>query len=257
MSNVVTPAILHALLKGAVLSVELSVLTYVLALLFGLIAALMRRSGNVVAKGLARFYIELFRGTPALVQIFFAYFATPQIFAWLNRLLFEPLSGGRVMLPPHLSPFAAAVLALSLGYGAYLAEVIRAGIESIHKGQVEAAASLGLTGGDIMRFVVIPPAIRLMIPPFGNYALALLKDSSLASTISVVELTLSTERAISYNYQPAMMWAAAAVIYLALSMVGSFLFSYLEVVADPIRRRRGRPMTRLQTASAGEEEGDA
>ncbi len=254
MSNVVTPAILHALLKGAVLSVELSVLTYGLALLFGLIAALMRRSRNVATRGLARFYIELFRGTPALVQIFFAYFATPQIFTLLNRLVFSPLSGGRVLLPPHLSPFAAAVLALSLGYGAYLAEVIRAGIESIHKGQVEAAASLGLGGADIMRFVVIPPAVRLMIPPFGNYALALLKDSSLASTISVVELTLSTERAISYNYQPAMMWAAAAVIYLALSMVGSFLFSYLEVVADPIRRR-GRRGPRLAAAGGpGDEE---
>lgn len=250
MSQILTPAIVHALLRGAVLSVELSVLTYVLALVFGLIAALMRRSGNVAVRGVARFYVELFRGTPALVQIFFAYFATPQLFAWLNKAVFGPLSGGSVMLPPHLSPFAAAVAALSLGYGAYLSEVIRAGIESIHRGQVEAASSLGLTGGDIMRFVVIPPAIRMMIPPFGNYALALLKDSSLASTISVVELTLATERGIAYNYQPAMMWAAAAVIYLVLSMVGSFLFIYLERVADPLRRRRGRPLARLATAEA-------
>ena len=253
MSQILTPAIVHALLRGAVLSVELSVLTYVLALLFGLIAALMRRSRVVVVRGLARFYIELFRGTPALVQIFFAYFATPQIFTWLNRFVFGPLSGGSVMLPPHLSPFAAAVTALSLGYGAYLAEVIRAGIESIHKGQVEAAASLGLGSNDIMRFVVIPPAVRIMIPPFGNYALALLKDSSLASTISVVELTLATERGIAYNYQPAMMWAAAAVIYLVLSMVASFLFVYFERVADPIHRRRGRRLTRL--ASVDDEGG--
>lgn len=248
MSQILTPTIINALLRGAVLSVELSVLTYVFALTFGLIAALMRRSRVGVVRGLARFYIELFRGTPALVQIFFAYFATPQIFAWLNKVVFGPLSGGSVMLPPHLSPFGAALMALSLGYGAYLAEVIRAGIESIHKGQVEAAASLGLGGNDIMRFVVIPPAIRIMIPPFGNYALALLKDSSLASTISVVELTLSTERAIAYNYQPAMMWAAAAVIYLALSMVASFLFVYFERIADPIHRRRGRPLTQLAPA---------
>ena len=250
MGDLFTAAILRSMGRGAILSVELTLLTYTLAVLFGLIAALMRRSDSRVANVLARFYIELFRGTPALVQIFFAYFATPQIFAWFNRVLFGPLTGGSIMLPPHLSPFAAAVAALSLGYGAYLAEVIRAGIESIHKGQVEAAASLGLSGNDIMRFVVIPPAIRVMIPPFGNYFLALLKDSSLASTISVVELTLSTQRAISYNYQPAMMWAAAALIYLALSIVGSFLFTYLEKAADPLRRAR-RPTTPLTAIDEG------
>lgn len=253
MGDILTGAIVRAMLRGAVLSVELTLLTYALAMTLGLVAALMRRSTSRVANVLARFYIELFRGTPALVQIFFAYFATPQIFGWLNRYVFGPVSGGSVMLPPHLSPFGAAVLALSLGYGAYLAEVIRAGIASIHKGQVEAAASLGLSGNDIMRYVVIPPAIRVMIPPFGNYFLALLKDSSLASTISVVELTLSTQRAISYNFQPALMWAAAAVIYLALSIVGSFLFSYFEGAADPLRRRR-RSTGRL--ASADSEGGD-
>ncbi len=237
MGDVLTPVILRSMARGALLTIELTLITYGLALVIGLVTALLRLSGARVLRLLARVYTDLFRGTPALVQIFFAYFASPQIFAWLNAYLLGPLSGERVMLPQHLSPFGAAVLALSLGYGAYLSEVVRAGIQSIPKGQTEAARSLGLSSSDTMRFVIIPPAISIMIPPFGNYFLALLKDSSLASTISVVELTLSTQRAISYNYQPALMWATAAVMYLVLSIIGSFVFSSLEAASSPHRER--------------------
>ncbi len=244
MGHVLTPAILRSMGRGALLTVELTLLTYGLALVIGLVTALLRLSSSRVLSILARVYTDLFRGTPALVQIFFAYFASPQLFAWLNRYVLGPLSGGHVLLPQHLSPFGAAVLALSLGYGAYLSEVIRAGITSIPRGQTEAARSLGLSAFDTMRFVIIPPAIGIMIPPLGNYFLALLKDSSLASTISVVELTLATQRAISFNYQPALMWATAAVIYLVMSIVGSFVFSSLEGVASPHREKRASKAAR-------------
>lgn len=242
MSDVLTANVWHSLASGTLLSVELTLLSYALAIVLGLVIAIARLADSRTLQILAQAYIDFFRGVPVLVQVLFAYFATPQLFAWINHgvlVHFQHVLGGWFpLLPDRLTPFWAAVLALSLGYAAYIAEVFRAGIQAIPSGQTEAALSLGMSQPQILRHVVLPQAIKIMIPPLANSNISLLKDSSLASVISVTELVLRTERIIEYNYQPLIMWSVAAVIYLILSIIASFTFKYLEHIADPTRRAK-------------------
>lgn len=242
MSDVLTANVWHSLASGTLLSVELTLLSYALAIVLGLVIAIARLADSRTLQILSQAYIDFFRGVPVLVQVLFAYFATPQLFAWINHgvlVHFQHVLGGWFpLLPDRLTPFWAAVLALSLGYAAYIAEVFRAGIQAIPSGQTEAALSLGMSQPQILRHVVLPQAIKIMIPPLANSNISLLKDSSLASVISVTELVLRTERIIEYNYQPLIMWSVAAVIYLILSIIASFTFKYLEHIADPTRRAK-------------------
>ena len=243
MNEVLTANVWRSLGAGTLLSVELTLLSYALAIALGLVIAIARLSRRRWLQILSQAYIDFFRGVPVLVQVLFAYFATPQLFAWVNNGVLVHVQDAVGMwwplLPARLTPFWAAVLALSLGYAAYIAEVFRAGIQAIPSGQTEAALSLGMTERQILRHVVLPQAIKIMIPPLANSNISLLKDSSLASVISVTELVLRTERIIEYNYEPLLMWSVAAVIYLVLSIVASFTFKYLERLADPARLTSG------------------
>lgn len=240
MNQVLTANVWHSLGAGTLLSVELTLLSYAFAIALGLIIAIAKLSKRRSLQIVSQAYIDFFRGVPVLVQVLFAYFAIPQLFSWVNLEIMTPVQGilGHwvPMLPPRLTPFWAAVLALSLGYAAYIAEVFRAGIQAIPRGQTEAALSLGLSERQILRHIVLPQAIKIMIPPLANSNISLLKDSSLASVISVTELVLRTERIIEYNYQPLAMWTVAAIIYLILSIVASISFKYLERLADPTRK---------------------
>ena len=163
--------ILPFLLKGAVTTIQLTVVSMALALVAGLALALMRLSRSRPLRFLSGAYIEIIRGTPLLVQLFIIYYGLPQY-------------GIR------LEAFVAGVIGLSMNYSAYLAEVYRAGILAIDKGQWEAGGSVGLSRAALLQYIVIPQAARIVIPPIGNYFISMLKDSALVSTISIVELML-------------------------------------------------------------------
>ncbi len=197
------------LLKGALLTLEISVFSLLFGLVVGLVAALCVLSKNVLLQWPARFYVWLIRSTPLLVQLFIIYFGLPQF--GLN-----------------LSPFWSGVLALSLNTGAYNAETIRAGILSVPAGQVEAARSLGMGPGLTMRRIVLPQALRLIIPPLGNNFVILIKDTSLVSTITLVELTLTAQRLIGSTYKPFEMYLMAALLYAVLTSLATLLLQQLE-----------------------------
>jgi polar amino acid transport system permease protein len=169
---------------------------------------MFRLSSRALVRLPATFYIWVTRGTPLLVQILFAYNALP--------LLLQPLWPEAQQA---LTPYWAAFIALSFNVGAYNAEVVRAGIQAIPKGQWEAAWSLGLSPADVMRFIILPQALRIVVPPLVNNVVALLKDSSLASVITLTELALSGQRIISATFRPVEVYLAVAAIYLLLTTV--------------------------------------
>ncbi len=176
----------QAMAQGAEVTLKLTLLSGGAGLIIGVLAGMFRLSARPWVRLPAAFYIWVIRGTPLLVQILFAYTALP--------LLLTPLWPNAQQA---LTPYWAAFLALAFNVGAYNAEVVRAGIQAIPKGQWEAAWSLGLSPGDTMRFIVLPQALRIVVPPLVNNVVALLKDSSLASVITLTELALSGQRIIS------------------------------------------------------------
>ena len=197
------------LAKGALLTLEISILSLVLGLIFGLTAALGKLSRNIIVRYIAVFYIWLIRSTPLLVQLFIIYFGLPQ-------------------LGIDLGPYISGVLGLGLNVGAYNAETIRGGIQSIPKGQHEAARSLGMSSALAMRRIILPQALRIIIPPLGNNFVILIKDTSLVSTITLVELTLTAQRFIGSTYKPFEMYVMAAFLYAVLTTTASLLLGKLE-----------------------------
>lgn len=197
------------LLKGALLTLQISVISLALGLVLGLIAALSILSKNWFLHFPGRFYVWIIRSTPLLVQLFLIYFGLPQFGI-------------------DLSPFWSGVLGLALNTGAYNAETIRGGIISVPHGQVEAARSLGMSARLTMRRIVLPQAMKLIIPPLGNNFVILIKDTSLVSTITLVELTLTAQRLIGSTYKPFEMYLMAAVLYAVLTTSASVLLTQFE-----------------------------
>ncbi|NIQ95972.1 MAG: amino acid ABC transporter permease [Desulfuromonadales bacterium] len=191
------------------LTLEISIFSLLFGLIVGLLAALCVLSKNLLLQWPARFYVWLIRSTPLLVQLFIIYFGLPQF--GLN-----------------LSPFWSGVLALALNTGAYNAETIRAGILSVPHGQVEAARSLGMGPALTMRRIILPQAMRLIIPPLGNNFVILIKDTSLVSTITLVELTLTAQRLIGSTYKPFEMYLMAALLYAVLTTAATLVLRQLE-----------------------------
>jgi polar amino acid transport system permease protein len=218
------------LLRGALVSVELTVVVMLLSLVFGLVVALARLSRLRFLRVVATVYLEVVRGTPAMLQLFYVYFVLPAF-------------GIRI------APFAAGVVALTINYSAYLSEVYRAGIQAVAKGQVEAALSLGMSRAKMMRLVILPQAIRIVVPPLGNYFIGLFKDTALASTITVKELIFSGQIIAATNFQYFTIFTIAGMIYLALSYPGSLGVQYLERRMRIGYRRRRAPV--LQGAPQG------
>lgn len=201
---------LPALLEGSLLTIELTILAVFFGLILGLFLALGRLSKNKILDRLCWFYIWLFRGTPLLMQIFFIYYALP--------LICEPLT---------LPQFPAAIIALSLNSAAYLAEIIRAAIQSIDKGQMEASKALGMSYGQAMKRIIIPQSYRRLIPPVGNEFIMLLKDSALVSAIAMTEL-LRTTTQISNKTGNAIIYIPAAILYLIMTTIFTYVFEKLE-----------------------------
>ena len=198
------------LLEGALVTIKITALSVSFGLLIGLVASIARMSKFWIIKMLASLYVDFIRGTPLLVQIFIIYFALPMI------------TGVRV------DPLFAAITACSINSGAYVAEIFRAGIESIDKGQMEAGRSLGMTWGQTMYYIIIPQAFKRVIPPLGNEFIAMLKDSSLVSVIGFEELTRRGQLIIARTYGSLEIWLSVAVIYLAMTFVISRFVAYLE-----------------------------
>jgi polar amino acid transport system permease protein len=200
---------LPQLLQGALVSVELTLSVMALSLVFGLLVALARLTRLRWLRIVTTFYVEVVRGTPVILQLFYIYFVLPAV---------------GIRLPP----FGAGVVGLTINYSAYLSEVYRAGIQAIARGQTEAAMALGLSRWLTMRRIILPQALRVVVPPLGNYFIGLFKDTALASTITVKELVFSGQIIAATNFQYFTIYTIAGAIYLALSYPASLSVQYLE-----------------------------
>ncbi len=215
---------LRFLWDGVLLTLHLSVAAFALALVVGLVAGLARLSAHPVLYTAAILYVEVVRGVPLLVLlIYIAFVAAPvasDILAGLAQALGLP-GLARWLAAVIRSDVNRAVLGLGIGYGAYLAEVYRAGIQAVPRGQVEAARSLGMTSGQAMRLVVLPQAVRIVLPPLGNDFIALLKDSALASAIAVPELTQAGRLLSARTFRAFETYNMVALLYLLMTLAGS------------------------------------
>jgi len=196
------------LLDGLKVTLQITGASFALAFTLGLVTALCRLSGSILARTLSRVYLEVVRNTPLLVQLFFIYFVLSPIFG--------------------MSRFFSAVLALSLFEGAYASEIFRAGIVSIHKGQWEAAYSLGLGAWDSYRWIVLPQALRRVLPPLTSQAVSLVKDSALVSTIAVYDLTMRGQEIIAETYLAFELWFTIAAVYLTITVALSSAAAAME-----------------------------
>ena len=203
------PYFMSLLLKGAVMTVTVAAGALAFALVLGLLIALIRLSRWRLLGGLAYVYTEFLRGTPALVQLFVIYFGLPDIGI-------EP------------TPVEAAIIGLGINGSAYLSEVYRAGIQAIHRGQIEAALSLGMTPLGSMRYIVLPQAIRIMLPPITNFSIMLLKDTALVSVVAVPEIMFYARNLVTETFQSMHVYLLAAAIYLAMTIPMSRLVAHLE-----------------------------
>jgi polar amino acid transport system permease protein len=203
-----------------VMTVELTIVAGLVGVVLGLLAALGKGSRVLPLRWIAGFYIWAIRGTPLLVQIFFVYFALPVLAKTISDewlLGVSPTASEWLISLSRMSEFTAAVLALSLNVGAYNAEAFRAGLEAVHKGQFEAARSLGLSKWYTLLDVSFPQAFKVALPPLVNNIVALLKDSSLAYSIGVVELTNVGARVQSSTFQPVPILITTAILYLVMT----------------------------------------
>jgi polar amino acid transport system permease protein len=197
------------ILEGTTTTIIICVTSIVLATVLATIGAVSRLSGNVVAYSVASLYVSLVRGTPLLVQIYFVYFALPQV---------------GIVLPALTS----GILALGFNYGAYMTEIFRAGIQAVPPGQREAAQALGMPELLIMRRIVLPQAVRIVIPAIGNEFIAMIKDSALVSIISVTELLWRARRVGTRGFETLQALILAAAVYWILTIIFSFFQERLE-----------------------------
>ncbi len=198
------------LMKGLVLTLQLTIVAVTVGTIIGLLFSLLRISRFKPLSWLAKGYVDFLRGTPLLVQIFLIHMGVPQLLG----IKFDPIISG--------------IIALSLNSGAYIAEIFRGGIQSIDKGQMEAARSLGMTYGQAMRYIILPQAFKRSIPPLGNEFIAMLKDSSLVSVIALQELMMVGRIIAGRTFKPFETWIGVAILYLIMTMTISQIVSYLE-----------------------------
>ncbi|ACR69765.1 glutamine ABC transporter permease GlnP [Edwardsiella ictaluri] len=198
------------LLEGAKLTLWISVLGLLGGLIIGLAAGFARAFGGWLSNHIALVFIELIRGTPIVVQVMFIYFALP------------------MMMPLRIDPFSAAIITIMINSGAYIAEITRGAVLSIHSGFREAGLALGLSRRDTLRHVIMPLALRRMLPPLGNQWIVSIKDTSLFIVIGVAELTRQGQEIIAGNFRAMEIWSAVAVIYLIMTLALSFVLRRLE-----------------------------
>ena len=203
---------------GLLFTIPLTLLSFALGLSLGLLTAFARMSRNPVILSIARFYVWIFRGTPLLVQLFLIFYGLPNLGIIIDA-------------------FPAAVIGFSLNVGAYSSETIRAAIGSVPKGQWDAAQALAMSWPQLMARVIIPQAARFATPPLANSFISLVKDTSLAATLTVTEMFQAAQRITAVTYEPLLLYAEAGILYLAFSSVLSAGQRRLEL-------RLGRPLAR-------------
>lgn len=196
------------LLQGLLVTLRITGISLVLAFAVGLVTVIMRLSSSFLARAVARAYLELIRNTPLLIQLFFLYF------------VISPIVG--------INAFVSAVVALSLFEGAYISEIFRSGIEAVPKGQWEATLGSGLRVFEAYRFVVLPQAIRNILPPLTGQAVSLIKDSALVSTIAIYDLTMQGQAIVSETFLVFEIWLTVATVYLVITMSLSMLVHQME-----------------------------
>ncbi len=229
--NLYLDSFVQELQVGAINTIKLSVSAFALGICIGLIMGLGRVSSNPIFKGLASIYVEGIRGLPLLLQLLFVYYAVP--------FMYMDLSGGG-NLP--IDSFTAALIALSMNSGSYMGEIFKAGIEAIHKGQMEAARSLGMSYNQSMRYVILPQALKIVLPALGNEFIALIKDSSIALIISYQDILWNAKYIGAAYYNTFSPIVAAGTIYLCITIPLGRFVQYMERrfnmnVANP--RERG------------------
>lgn len=195
---------------GLTYTVPITLITFTLGLSLAFITALARLSDFAILRAIARFYVWVFRGTPLLVQLFILFYGFPS-------------------LGITLDPFLTAIIGFTLNKGAYSSEIIRAAILSIPKGQSEAAYSINMTKWQAMRRIILPQAVRVSIPPLGNSFISLIKDTSLAATITVTEMFQKGQQIAAVTYEPLWLYIEVAFVYLVFSTVLSYFQSKLEI----------------------------
>ncbi|MBM9512061.1 amino acid ABC transporter permease [Desulfogranum marinum] len=206
------------LLVGLWVTLKVSSIAIVFGVILGLLTGLARISQNPALRMSAITYIELIRGSPLLVQIFIWYFVLGTL---INSMLANIGLG-------QISPLWFGVASLAIFAGAYVAEIVRAGIQSIHPGQVEAARSLGMSKYRAMRHIILPQAFRRILPPLAGQFISMIKDSSLLGVIAIRDLTKATREAVTSSLQPFELWFLCAILYLVLTFAFSMFVQYLE-----------------------------
>jgi polar amino acid transport system permease protein len=217
---------------GILVTLRIVATSFGFIIVVSLLGGLGRISRSPIIYGISSLYVELIRGIPLLVQLLFIWFALPQVFGNVGNAIagisptFVPL--GERIAGIRLDPFAAAVLGLTICYGAYGSEIFRAGISSIHHGQMEAARSLGMTYIQAMRYIILPQAVRVILPPIGNEFVALLKDSSLVSVLAVSDLTRRGREYMARTFLSFDTWILVALCYLVLTLFSSRAVEFIE-----------------------------
>ena len=204
------------ILEGLKLTINVTVLSFISALIIGLIVGLMRVNKNPILYAISTLYVEVLRGVPLLVVIlYFGFVITPAIRDGTNGVL-------------DLQGLPAAILALAISYGAYEAEVFRAGIESIERGQMEAARSLGMSYFEAMRYIILPQAVRRILPPLGNDFISMLKDSSLIAVIALPDLLQMGRLYVSRTFRAFEGYNSVALLYLVVTLFLSLIVRLIE-----------------------------
>ena len=198
------------LLQGVKLTIWITIFGLLIGFCLGTLSGLAKTSRNNFFQKLAGLYIESIRGTPLMVQVLFLYFGLP------------------LVLGMRIPPLVAGIVAIGLNSGAYIAEIVRGAIQSIDKGQTEAARSIGLTRFQSMLYIIWPQAFKRMIPPLGNQFIISLKDTSLLVVIGVGELTRQGQEIIAYNFRAFEVWLTVAIMYLMLTMTIAKILNYIE-----------------------------
>ena len=233
--------IIQFLFDGIITTLKLTIISFVLILIVGMLGGLGRVSHSRIISTIAWLYVEIVRGIPVLVWLLWIWFALPQLFQGAGKALVQACEGGsagwaQAITCPlgqslsgiRLQPLPAAVLGFTFAYGAYMTEIFRAGIQSIAKGQMEAARSLGMTNVQAMRYIILPQAVRVILPPVGNEFVTLLKDSSLVSILAVSDLTRRGREFVARTFLSFDTFTMVALCYLILTLLFTRVFTAIE-----------------------------
>lgn len=215
--------ILVFLKDGVWVTIKITLISFLLVMVLGLLVGLARLSKNTLLRGIATVYVEVIRGIPMMVQIIFWYFASPAIVQEIGSALHN-----QALLNFRPDGTTMAIFGLTFGYAAYMSEVYRAGIQSISRGQMEAARSLGMTYIQAMRYVILPQAVRVILPPVGNEFITLLKDTALVSAVAVPDLTRRGREFQASTFIIIETWVMVALVYLVMTLLATRLVSWVE-----------------------------